>query len=524
MIPDPFLVCTLTGLLNLVPLWMLKKRIWPVVFIAAAVFCLPFSGIHQKTAALLFKGLLLQKEKASHYGLIRVFSNKGEKVLMENDDFISFKSNPAFAEELAHLPLLQMENAGKVLLVCGGLSGIIQEVQKHHPERIDYVEQDPAVLQVGQEENLLPRARNICLIKADAREYIEGTREKYSAVILAVPPPSTLAHQRYFTDEFFSALKQRLVESGVIALPLPPVEDYIGPEREAYFSCLKSTLLRHFRDVRFFPGLQTVVVASDREIRQDIGALISARGLQTAFLNQDYLRGYYTPFQTLAFSRISGAGRINRDFHPFLFLSEQRLFFREFGFKAGWVVLPVVLILVFFLFFTGRRPYVIFSTGLSATGAHVFLITAFAVHFGTLYYSMSILFSLFLLGLAAGYLTGQKTRLRLSPLAVEAGLMAVVAASLLSITKIGGVCIAPLILALAALTGFQFSSLFREEPEAFGRLFGADVLGGALGALITGCFLFPLAGPLGTVLTLLSVKILSFIWTVMTHEKTSPAS
>jgi hypothetical protein len=69
----------------------------------------------------------------------------------------------------------------------------------------------------------------------------------------------------------------------------------------------------------------------------------------------------------------------------------------------------------------------------------------------------------------------------------------------------------PILLFISAFfLGCQFAMLLKNKPGSFAGLFGADFLGGSLGALFMGTLLFPVLGPLYAVLTLAGLKIISY--------------
>ena len=82
-------------------------------------------------------------------------------------------------------------------------------------------------------------------------------------------------------------------------------------------------------------------------------------------------------------------------------------------------------------------------------------------------------------------------------------------------------CIAPLLFIQACLAGYQFASVLKDHQGPFAQLYGADLIGGAMGALVFGVLLFPLFGAAGAVLTLVGVKILSLYHSVALTARTA---
>ena len=99
--------------------------------------------------------------------------------------------------------MAQRPDARKVLLVSGGISGTAREILKYHVSRVDYVELDPLILELGRKylpDNLADR--RIRVINTDGRLFIKQTGEKYDVAIMDVPAPSTAQLNRFYTVEF----------------------------------------------------------------------------------------------------------------------------------------------------------------------------------------------------------------------------------------------------------------------------------------------------------------------------------
>ena len=62
----------------------------------------------------------------------------------ENGLLLGAENEPQASENLAHLSLLAHPAPRRVLLIGGGFNGVLGEILKHAPDRVDYVELDPA--------------------------------------------------------------------------------------------------------------------------------------------------------------------------------------------------------------------------------------------------------------------------------------------------------------------------------------------------------------------------------------------
>lgn len=127
-----------------------------------------------------------------------------------------------YHEVLAHPPLLMQDDPADVLVIGGGDGGILVELLKHRSvKRVVVAEIDEAVVDVCREH-----LRDICkdawddprteLHIADAREFIEESRETFDAIVLDLTDP--IGPSKYlYTQEAYQHLSNRLADRGVVA-------------------------------------------------------------------------------------------------------------------------------------------------------------------------------------------------------------------------------------------------------------------------------------------------------------------
>jgi spermidine synthase len=95
-------------------------------------------------------------------GAVTIFSD-GVPTLSSQD--------PALAEEIVHFPLSQVDRPRRLLLVSA-VGGMMAEVAKYRPDRVDYVELDPLAAQLQLRFGLLTPIRGLTVIAQDARAYL----------------------------------------------------------------------------------------------------------------------------------------------------------------------------------------------------------------------------------------------------------------------------------------------------------------------------------------------------------------
>lgn len=124
---------------------------------------------------------------------------------------------------LGHVPLLLHKGEPENALLVGLGSGITLGAMEHYPlKSIDVIELEPAVIEAARffhesNENALddPRA---ALHVTDGRNFLSSSRQKYDVIVSGVSDPWITGVSNLFTYEYFSELKDKLNDGGVVSL------------------------------------------------------------------------------------------------------------------------------------------------------------------------------------------------------------------------------------------------------------------------------------------------------------------
>jgi spermidine synthase len=190
-------------------------------------------------------------------------------------------------------------------------------------------------------------------------------------------------------------------------------------------------------------------------------------------------------------------------------------------FRVSFSLLEGVLILALLVFLVRLRPvsFAVFSSGLAASALEVVLLLGFQILYGSVYHRLGLIVTMFMLGLGIGSwlmnrsLAGRGRRdLVLLELAIALAAVGVPAC----LAWLGSVGSGPaaviasqaviylLTLVVAVLVGLVFPLAakldFHEVAATASRLYTADYLGAALGALLVSTLLVPLIGVWGVCL------------------------
>jgi len=550
MLPESIFLCSALMLAGTV--WISSRRKTVAVAVAALLIALVFSGYWNNRenrsawARLLppehYKGSFTTAHARYLYGF-----HRGQFNVVSFESVTESIPRTEYASELAALHLAQKPDAGHILVLgtdayalCRRLAEFpsIKEITWLHPD-LRY----PARLL----EVLPPEMKNglgkIKMPVMDARSFLQR-RRTFDLIILKQPDASTLANNRYYTEEFFRLVREALAPGGVVGVRISGGENFMGGELVRIGASVFQNLDSLFTSVAIKPGDETWLLVSNTEnvLTQDVDQLVSryasingAAGL----FPPEGLRSLYpadrAEFQMKAYSGIKGEKLINRDRHPLALFHTLLLAARQGGVRESTMqvivafsrhgfasVLSLILIYGFLrAIYLGRssrkRPatldscFLVLSTGFAGLALNVVLMFLFQSRFGSIFLYVGLISSLFMLGLFCGAL-----------LAWRKNILSIILP--LHVLCTAALALFPAGLPIAAYfaTLFVFGLFSGTYIPAASRLLPLSVLrtgstvemydhfGGAIGGLLIGILFLPVFGTTRTLLltaTLLAVNI-----------------
>jgi len=530
----------------------------PVIALLAAT-ALALGGataLENGSLRLQWSGDTLVASRNSSYQNIAV-TRSGEQLTLYLDGatLVSLPDQDvARNEEAAHLPLLAHPQPRTVLLLGGGVSGIIKEILKHPSvERIDCLERDPAVVQtvakyappLALKELLDPR---VTLLSRDGRAFLRDSGKRYDVVLINMPLPQNLQGNRYFSAEFFAAVKKILEPGGIISVVATGSMNYYGNDLKEVTRSLLTTIMSVFPHVLVVPGENNLFVASaglplETLTAEELFSRFEARGLQAALISRQHLQWLLHGSQLHWFrENVGEGGTVNSDFSPYLltrhlsyltsqFSPEMKPLLELFSrIKTAYVVAVFLAVtLAVLLISRGKnRPtvcWVMATSGFSAMLLELSFFFIFQLFQGVMLQTIGLLIAVFMAGLWGGsrltaqppplagidrqrLFTGDATLLLLAGIlwAISAGKILTMSSS----TAIICLTILPLIFLAGSAVGMQFPPATRLTAAGAGPgtalVYGCDLLGGWLGGLVGGTLLLPLLGFANVAILLLLLK------------------
>jgi len=460
---DAFSIASLLASLNLLAATiLLAEVVWQRRAIAAlllgAFALLVFPTLSPRleilSLAKLWRGFHLVATRNSLYGKLAVVQTEASRSLYENGLVVFTVPDPSAAEEAVHYALLQHPSPKSVLLIGGGINGSLAQILQHPSlERVDYVELDPAIIDLARryfdrDWNPIQADSRVRVHSMDGRLFAKTTHQRFDVVVLNLPDPQTAQLNRFYTAEFFREVAARLNPDGVFSFQLRGVENYISPELAGFLQCINKTLQVTFPEVNAIPGEVVHFFAANRAgiltaDPQELVSRLRSRGIRTS-----YVREYYIPFR-MSPDRMRDLDQqirprsdtpVNHDFAPIAYYFNVALWSSRFDQRyrrlfeaASHVSFTWMATLAGLTLFglatalmitgargqgpgvggehTGPRPrslaraaagFCIAAMGFTLIGLEILLLLAFQAVYGYVYHQLAVVIAAFMAGMALG--------------------------------------------------------------------------------------------------------------------------
>jgi spermidine synthase len=202
---------------------LLLGRRWLVLVLAPAVLLLLPPGLVKAQSGVIW-------EHESRYQFVQVVQQGRERLLYLNEGIAvhsdwrpdTVLTGNEWDMFLAVPPLLG--RPVRSVAILGNAGGTIARAYgRFYPEaRIDGVELDPVVTEAGRRFFGLGKIRQLHVVTADARPFLERTRKRYDLILVdAYRQPYVPFYLA--TREFFRLVRERLAPGGVVALNVATV-------------------------------------------------------------------------------------------------------------------------------------------------------------------------------------------------------------------------------------------------------------------------------------------------------------
>lgn len=554
-----------------------KVLVWAVVLLVVVGF--RGIGLDAKLDRFsldkIWKGLPLIHSEDTRYGNVAVVKKDEQITFYENGLMLFSYPDEYSAEEAVHFALLEHPDPKRLLLIGGGLGGAVTQALKYRDLKIDFVELDPKLINLGkahlpEEEARSLENHRVKIHFEDGRLFVKERSEEqekpYDVIILNLPDPHTAQLGRFFTFEFFKMVKSILSEDGIFSFRVTSAENYISKELGLYLSSLYRTLKSNFPEVVVLPGSNNIFLASNRrgelfETWEEFVQRLKQRGIRTKFVSEHFLPDRLSPIRIEYLQNSicgegsetipAGMGRINYDLKPISYFYntilwskqfqsiEKPVFLFLFKIKPFWFTGVIALLFVLgFLTFSlsrSRLPNLalsaIFMAGFTSIFLEIIIVLSFQIFYGYIYSRIGLILTLFMLGLAFGAFLIQRRasqkRINFKSLVLIQFFQVVLISLLLFlVVSLSGVspsgflveCFLLLAITLSGIIGgMEFTlanHLFLERKTArrSGTGYSIDLFGSSVSSILASAMLIPLLGIPTTLMMILVVNLICFFF------------
>lgn len=438
---------------------------------------------------------------------------------------------------LFHLVNAFRGDGKRVLLLGSGPGALLHNLLGTGIERISYCEPDPQLWDAlaPYREKLYPAAdySRLRVLREDVRHFLSGSAERFDLIVSIPPAPENLMLNRFYTREYFVLCKKHLSARGVFITSLRGFSNYLSADLRDSIASIYHAFKGEFPagmaasgETMYLVGAAPGILPADADtlIRRYAGRLPVEGGPFEPELVERYsadeLRAFFEKSQLGYFNDAMRSRdrpvKENRDLRPGTYwkniilaaFREQSALYRLL--RGGFVIPGIILLLSVVAAWDVRRRYgrrqllsgiVIYLTGMISISAMLVMILVYQNAHGIVYYRISLINALFMLGLALGAYAASRSKPGLpaviTGLSVSLGLV-------LANTFIGSDTLFwVLLVAVAALCGAVFPLLFTrtDENESLATasvLDSMDHFGAIAGSLLTVTLFLPLLGIRGT--------------------------
>jgi spermidine synthase len=477
----------------------------------------------------------------SPYGRISITKDQDSLSFFENGGLFFSTADEVGKEEIAHLSMLLHPRPKDVLLIGGGVSEITNELLKYKLKSLDYVELDYKMVELAEKH--IKFAPGVKIFTTDGITYLQETDKKYDLVIINLPNPSTTLINRFYTLEFFELCKKRLLKGGIVTFTLETSESFIGKELQHLNQSIYKTFAEVFAQTAVIPGNSNYYFGSERWFTSYRWPLLTRwrqRNIKTKYFDSTNLNYILWPNKikyvrdTIQFDESTP---INTNLRPISYYLEllvwssyfyspiKSFFYRlmniPFSFFLGFLVMA--LIAVKLISVKVKRmvlPTIIILIGFTGMCVQLIIIYTFQSLHGYVYQVIGLLTAAFMGGLTLGSLlthaTHKKIKNPLFILRIILGILLALVAILFINLKEFPLPLASFLISLPIGAAFPlavkiYEKYKKEIGSLAGILYGSDLFGGALAAVVTTIFFIPIFGVVQTFMIAIVFGVASLI-------------
>ena len=491
-----------------------------VMFIILSFFWKDIFTLHYQTR---YPDSKLVKTIDSYYGRFDVTEQSCQYNYYWDGVLFANSQNENLAQEMVNFVLLQHPEPKKLFVMGGILNGYLEHQLKYPSIEIDYLELEKNIIFNSHFYQTMRNDR-VNFIFQDGLYYLRNTDKKYDIIFIDLPDPSSLLLNRYYTEDFFRLIKNRLRPNGVAAITVSNAANFLFPELAQLNGLIYNTLQQVFANIKVIPARKNIFLVSDSDYicnnADEIISRMQRKGVIGKWFNARLIFDRCNKIRISSFYKaiMSEKLEINKAKEPLGYLYTIQFWAKHLDVKLNkviqylknnpyliFVMVYLFLFLVSFIFTKKpvsfviyRENFAVLSVSFVSFVVQLILIFLFQIYYGYIYYYISIFIISFMMGLPLGFSFYHKWKISLDWLwLIFFGLLILI--FIFSIKCITPLIYFPLNFLIAIIEGAILGKLLkikydREKLSASVSFYFLDTIGAALGGFIIGMIFIPIYG------------------------------
>ncbi len=467
--------------------WKVAVKACFLILISAVVISEPDRFLRQ----LMLPAVKVTETKDTPYGNITKGEYYGEQSIYYNQRLLSYHDDAMEREEDIHYAMLQREKHENVLLISGSPLSHLPEILKYDVKKIVYVERDPELAGSARSE-ITGSTEKLVIENEDAYRYVRNGGESFDAIIMLLPPPSTLSVNRFYTVEFFKNAKQRLVPGGVFMCSPGPNDNYFNQESVNLYSSIYNSLAAVFSHIIPVAGNKIYFIASDDELSVSFCHLTEERGIENVYVSKAFFSDDLTVKKSNeVIALMNKEIRQNRSAFPIACFHFQSYNFSKNLNERIPAIILIVIAFIIPVLAVKRRNILMYFSASALAGFEIIILLSLQLTAGNMYQITGLAIAAMMAGLAAGAGTGKifagKPALNIQALLLIVYYLVLALCFNLILAFKGIFAPVLIILLTVVIPSWMTGHIFRElttgdpDPSGAGATYSADLAGSATG-------------------------------------------
>ena len=174
----------------------------------------------------LYRDRIIYMEQTKYQKIVMTKHRDDVRLYIDGNCQFSTDDEYRYHEALVHIPMNEVDNCSKVLILGGGDGLAVREVLKYDEvKKIDLVDLDEEMIRICStndnitkiNENSL-KSDKLSIHNEDAYEFLKESDEKYDLIIVDLPDPNSESLNKLYSNMFYRLCGKALSDKGVFVV------------------------------------------------------------------------------------------------------------------------------------------------------------------------------------------------------------------------------------------------------------------------------------------------------------------